>query len=298
MLSPVIDLRSKGAFVNSHSRGATHFEGCKGPEGLLSRANELPPPHDRHTVYLLTDKQVDAECAYVFLRSKGFSSVLRRSLDDCIRTFGADTGSSSRALWQPAPIIFKVLDEISNIGFSRTALDIGAGSGRDACFLAHIGWQVTAVDRDSSLLSKAEALRARQDQYFSCSSALQTNPGNGSMKTTVRTFGANLLSDEEWLQEHAADLLIVVRFLRRGVLELLPHAVKRGGYVAYEHFLQGCEMFGGPKKQSQMLKKGELEQIFSKSKGFCVLKNEVETLADGRPINRFIACRKLGLPSS
>lgn len=86
--------------------------------------------------------------------------------------------------------------------------------------------------------------------------------------------------------------MVVVRFLRRGVLELLHEGVAEGGVVLYEHFLRGCESFGGPKKESQMLEMGELGRVFSEERGFVVLSDEEERLADGRPVVRFIAQRR------
>jgi hypothetical protein len=85
---------------------------------------------------------------------------------------------------------------------------------------------------------------------------------------------------------------VVVRFLRRGVLQNLHHAVLPGGFVFYEHFLVGCEQFGGPMKPSQMLQRGELANLFSPTRGFTVFVDEEHTLADGRPMARFLAQRQ------
>jgi len=59
-------------------------------------------------------------------------------------------------LWEPNPWLLENLPR--NPG---AALDLGCGTGRDAVFLADLGWQVSAVDRLSDALERAESLRQR-----------------------------------------------------------------------------------------------------------------------------------------
>lgn len=138
-----------------------------------------------------------------------------------------------------------------------------------------------AVERDGVLCAKAAALGRREGR------------DGGMVSAETRTFGQDGGRDREWLREHAAMVLVVVRFLRRGVLEGLHEGVLRGGFVVYEHFLTGCEEFGGPRKKSQMLEMGELGRVFSAERGFRVIRDDAERLADGRPVARFVARRDL-----
>ena len=59
-------------------------------------------------------------------------------------------------LWEPNPWLIENLHR--NPG---AALDLGCGTGRDAVFLADLGWQVSAVDRLPDALERAESLRQR-----------------------------------------------------------------------------------------------------------------------------------------
>lgn len=240
----------------------------------------------------------------------------------------------SRPLWLPAPVLRDLFPMISkhllssssssstsscsqmrstSLSMGLTVLDVGAGSGRDASWLAYQGFQVTAVDRDVHLVQKAVDLynykpyhRYIQHQYNSNDGDKNSEPSNdtnsilgrgvyrsgGAVRGIMRTFGADLCADAQFLREHAASLLLVVRFLRQGVVQQLPHAVQPGGFVVYEHFLSGCERFSsGPRKPSQMLQRGELAHIFTAEKGFSVWLDEETSLADGRPMNRFVARR-------
>ncbi len=66
--------------------------------------------------------------------------------------------SSEHAYGTPNPIVRAVLDFTSH----GTVLDIGAGDGRHAIFLAKHGFQVTALDTSAVALDKLEHLAAQQ----------------------------------------------------------------------------------------------------------------------------------------
>lgn len=278
---PLLDIRPAAAFAAWHVPGATHFDGLHGPDSLLSRLNELPAPASCPLLALLASTPSEAAEAAAGLTARGHlaPAVLSEAV---LRSLPSAKGSASRALWRPAPVLAAELPHVlAALSGERTALDVGAGSGRDSAYLAARGFAVTAVDRDAGLLAKAGRFGNREAKE------------GGKVCTVVRTLGAHLSEDRAWLRRNQAWLLLVVRFLRRGVLELLHEGVKEGGFVVYEHFLKGCEKFGGPKKYSQMLERGELRKVFSKERGFVVLRDDEETLADGRPVARFVAHRSL-----
>lgn len=276
---PLLDLRPADAFSAWHVVNATHFDGVDGPDGLLSRLNELPPPSKKERIGVLASSPEQACQAAAGLEARGHQRPV--SLEESLlRTLPSATGRKSRALWSPAPVLVEELPRVlASIGEVRTALDVGSGSGRDSAYLAAAGFRVTAVDRDRALLAMAERFGNREAKE------------GGSVCTAVRTLGAHLSEDREWLKKNKSKLLLVVRFLRRGVLELLHEAVAEDGFAIYEHFLKGCEKFGGPKKDSQMLTPGELRNVFSEQRGFQVLRDSEETLSDGRPVTRFVAYR-------
>lgn len=271
---------------------------------LAGRTHELPPPLARGAAAVVADGPAAAASSAAALVSLGFGPVVVVTLDDvrmhapdllpevaaCDTVgpgFDSDIAFRSHALWSPSPSVVELLPRLGVTARPRRALDVGCGSGRDAAYLAAHGWDVLAVDRDRGLVEKAEALGARRWDGLGAS----TDVCPGAVVGAVRTLGADLRADACWLRENAADLLVVVRFLRRGVLELLPQAVVDGGWVIVEHFLTGCENLGGPVKRSQMLERGELGRLFGPA-GFTILIEEEVFLDDGRPVVRFLAVRK------
>lgn len=277
---PLIDLRPTSEFELAHVSYSTHFNGLHGPDGLANRLSELPPPQHRQNTAIIAATHQQATDAILLLHKKGFHDIISLSMNDVAPFVCRETGNASTRLWRPASITENALDSIAHLLPSRTALDIGAGAGRDTAFLAEHGFEVTAVDRDPLLMQNCLQLVSR---YSSNSS--------GSVHTIVYTFGKDLTEDIAFLKANAASLLVVVRFLRRSVLDLLWNAVAPGGFVLYEHFLDGCQHLGGPVKPSQMLRSGELRTVFSRARGFTIVKDEEATLSDGRPIARFIAVR-------
>lgn len=274
----VIDLRDEDAFRCGHLPNAAHFDG---PTDLASRCAELPPPTSRHRMraVLVADGEDNSRLAEVVLRNAGFREVVRAEHHGREMVRGPPV-----RLWAPSPMAVRaegIARELP-MQLTRTVLDIGCGGGRDAAYLAARGWHVTAVDRSSELLARAGRLASRR--YADDANVAES----GGVRLLERTFGRDRLSDERWLQEHAAALVLVVRFLRRPLLEMLHHAVLDGGLVAYEHFLDGCEAYGAPRKASQRLRHGELAKVFD-SKRFEILLDEVALLDDSRPVNRFIA---------
>lgn len=296
---PLFDVRPLGALPGV--LGATRFYGVGDdhPDGLRARMHELPPPAERRDAAVLAEDDSLAIEAQNVLRAQGYREIhvikvpqLHETTPQLVTEWPEPL---SRALWKPSPALVSVLPGVfehfrSTLPHqSLTALDIGAGSGRDAAYLAANGWHVTTVDRDENLVEKAVVLGNRRDQQLSGLSPCTVSERRGGVKGVVRTLGADLSDDARWLRQHAAHFVVVVRFLRRGVLERIHQGILPGGFLFYEHFLTGCEAYGGPMKRSQMLERGELEVIFGPQKGFHVCQSNESKLDDGRPVVRFLA---------
>jgi SAM-dependent methyltransferase len=71
-----------------------------------------------------------------------------------------DAYASTDLVWTAEPNVF-VVRELGGLAPGR-ALDLGAGEGRNAIWLAERGWQVTAVDFSAVALAKAGKLAARR----------------------------------------------------------------------------------------------------------------------------------------
>ncbi|NWF93302.1 MAG: class I SAM-dependent methyltransferase [Syntrophaceae bacterium] len=123
------------------------------------------------------------------------------------------------------------------------ALDIAAGEGRNAVFLALHGFDVDAVDISSIGLKKARELAEE-------------------MGVRIHTIHADL--DTYDIKEGQYDLITNFYFLRRSLIPKIRKGLKRGGRVIFETYtLDQRELgTGGPKQAKYFLKPNELLRLF------------------------------------
>ncbi|WEN42319.1 hypothetical protein CKCBHOJB_01910 [Thauera sp. GDN1] len=113
-------------------------------------------------------------------------------------------------------------------------LDYACGSGRHARWLAGLGMQVDAVDRDPAALA---ALR-------------------GVDGVRVRELD---LEGESWpLAGERYDAVVVTNYLHRPRFDALLALLAPGGVLIYETFMLGNERFGKPSSPAFLLQPGEL----------------------------------------
>jgi SAM-dependent methyltransferase len=118
-----------------------------------------------------------------------------------------------------------------------SVLDVAAGGGRHAGYLARLGLRVEAVDRD------AEALRGQD--------------GVAGLTTRVAD-----LEQEPWpYAGRQFDALVVTNYLHRPLFPHLLASVAAGGVLIYETFAAGNERFGRPSNPDFLLKPGELLEL-------------------------------------
>lgn len=123
-------------------------------------------------------------------------------------------------------------------------LDIAAGSGRHAIWLAAQGHRVTAIDRDVSSLT--ENVETRRDEL-----------------TEIEIIEADLETGEGWpLGNRKFDGIIVTNYLHRPLFPAIAAAVKEEGLLIYETFALGNEVFGKPSNPDFLLQPGELKAVF------------------------------------
>jgi SAM-dependent methyltransferase len=111
-------------------------------------------------------------------------------------------------------------------------LDVACGSGRHARFLAKLGFEVHAVDRDVSLFREVPANV----------SVTQADIESGPWPYEGRRF----------------DAIVVTNYLHRPLLPTLIASLEPGGVLIYETFAQGNERFGKPSNPAFLLAPGEL----------------------------------------
>ena len=116
-------------------------------------------------------------------------------------------------------------------------LDVAAGSGRHARWLAARGYAVDAVDRDAAELA-----------------ALQGVPG-------VTTLCVDLENGPWPYQRGVFAGVVVANYLHRPLFPELIAALAPGGVLIYETFAVGNERFGKPSNPAFLLKTGELLNV-------------------------------------
>ena len=123
------------------------------------------------------------------------------------------------------------------------ALDIAAGEGRNAIFLAEHGFDVEAVD-----ISKVALRRARK---------LAQSRG-----VKIRTVMADL--DTYPIPKEVLDLIIDFYFLNRRLIPRIKRGLKKGGMVVFETYLVGQNACGleGPANPKYLLKPNDLLRLF------------------------------------
>jgi SAM-dependent methyltransferase len=96
--------------------------------------------------------------------------------------------AASELVWSGSPNQF-VAGELAGLAPGR-ALDLAAGEGRNALWLAGLGWQVTAVDFSQVGLDKGRSLARRHglDVRWVCADVLTYDPGAGSFDLAVLAY--------------------------------------------------------------------------------------------------------------
>jgi len=127
------------------------------------------------------------------------------------------------------------------------ALDIAAGEGRNAVFLAQYGFEVDAVDISEKGLKKARKLAKVRG-------------------VKINTFLVDL--DQYQVEKERYDLIANFYFLKRRLIPRIKKGLKKGGRVIFEtYLLEHRELgTGGPKETKYFLKPNELLRLFKDSR--------------------------------
>jgi SAM-dependent methyltransferase len=145
-------------------------------------------------------------------------------------------------------------------------LDVAAGRGRHALFFVGRGHEVTAVDRDPSMLAPHANLEI-----------VAADLEDGSPWPFVgRRFGA----------------VVATNYLHRPLMPALFDSLGPGGVLLYETFMEGNERFGKPSRPEFLLKDGELLEL---ARGrFSVIAYEARMISEPKmAMVQRIAARKL-----
>jgi len=175
------------------------------------------------------------------------------------------TDNFDDTLHQPAQFLVENTDL-----FPRgRALDVAMGSGRNAIYLAKVGFEVEGVDTSREAIDEALA-RAREEGI--------------SIQTRVED-----LEKIPYIDEEAYDLVICFNYLQRSLMPQIKNWVKLGGMLVYETFITDQVRFGKPQNPDHLLGHNELLNRF---RDFRVLRYR-EGVIEGRKAIASILAQKV-----
>ena len=142
--------------------------------------------------------------------------------------------NSDDTLHQPAQFLVENIDLLPR----GRALDVAMGRGRNAIYLAKMGFEVEGVDTSREAIEEALE-RARKEGV--------------SIQTRVED-----LEKIPYLDEEAYDLVICFNYLQRSLMPQMKNWVKLGGMLVYETFIIDQVRFGKPQNPDYLLRHNEL----------------------------------------
>lgn len=264
--SPFLDVRSEAEFLGAHHPHAVNIP----LEALADRIHELPPPYE--TLWLFDADSQRAGQAARMLRERDRMIEIIESGDPRIQHGGTVTGASTARLWRPHGLLHDLVaamrTEWGDVK-GRIALDVACGAGRDAVFLAEHGLQVTAWDILPDAVARCDDLARRTGVQ------LLANVRD------VMAAGA--------IPPDSVDVACCFNFLHRPLMPSLAEAIRPGGFVCYETFVDPQrERFGKPTRPERVLRPGELAKFF---KGWTLLVSREGLVSQRRIAASLIAQR-------
>jgi tellurite methyltransferase len=156
--------------------------------------------------------------------------------------------SSSRGADQPSAYLRQVFESDAWHIPRGLALDVAAGKGRNAIFLAEMGFSVVGVDISTTALD--EARRRAEEKSLE-----------------IIWHEADLEQIE--LPTDAYDLIVNFNYLQRSLLPQIRRALKPQGHVILETYLIDQQAIGHPKNPAYLLNHNELLDHFRSFRVLC-----------------------------
>jgi len=122
------------------------------------------------------------------------------------------------------------------------ALDVAMGTGRNAVYLAKMGFEVEGIDIAREAIEEA-LVRALQE--------------GTSIQARVED-----LQKIPYIDEDTYDLVICFNYLQRSLMPQIKNWVKPGGMLVYETFIVDQVRFGKPRNPDHLLRHNELLRTF------------------------------------
>ncbi|MDA8217175.1 MAG: methyltransferase domain-containing protein [Dehalococcoidales bacterium] len=122
------------------------------------------------------------------------------------------------------------------------ALDVAMGSGRNALYLARLGYEVEGVDISAESVGAALAA-AREAGVTITAKVVDLEAGYR-------------------IEEGRYDVIIVFNYLQRSLIPQIKAGLRPGGMVVYETFIVDQTRFGKPRNPDHLLEHNELLDMF------------------------------------
>jgi tellurite methyltransferase len=122
------------------------------------------------------------------------------------------------------------------------ALDVAMGDGRNAVYLATLGFSVEGIDISSDAIKKA-----------------QESAAAAGVEIAARVVD---LEKTPYIAQDTYDVIICFRYLQRSLIPYIKSGLRDGGIVVYETYTIDQVQFGKPKNPDFLLKRNELLNLF------------------------------------
>ncbi len=140
--------------------------------------------------------------------------------------------------FEPAPFLAENIELLPE----GRVLDVAMGTGRNAIYLAKLGWEVDAVDKSPEAINAA--LESAQKAGVAISAQVADLEGDYS------------------IEKAAYDVIICFNYLQRSLVPQIKDGLRKGGMVIYETFIVDQAQFGKPHNPDYLLKHNELLDMF------------------------------------
>jgi tellurite methyltransferase len=121
-------------------------------------------------------------------------------------------------------------------------LDVAMGDGRNAVFLATLGFSVEGIDISPDAVKKAQE------------SAIAAG-----VEIAAQVVD---LERDTYIVQDSYDVIICFRYLQRSLIPYIKSGLRNGGIVVYETYTIDQARFGKPKNPDFLLKQNELLSLF------------------------------------
>ena len=148
-------------------------------------------------------------------------------------------------------------------------LDVAMGNGRNAIFLATMGFDVEGVDISPEAVNSALIMARRVGV---------------SIKARVADLDAHY-----YIEAGAYDVIICFNYLQRSLIQQIKDGLRKGGMVVYETFLVDQAQWGKPKNPDYLLKHNELLNMFRDFRCLRYREGLIEAREDRRAIASILA---------